>query len=200
MNPGAAAAGSAMAVPDRDARAADVGTWLFLASLVMFYGALFSGYVLLRAGSTAWDTPWLTVTAPWRIVPFAWSQTIWLAAVGASVWRWRVGSPRDSGRQRAIFSWLPALASVTFTADWVNMARALTAGGHGAATSVGAACWLVLTGTVAVGVIGGGMVAAGTAWRYRGATPPPHRLRLQQRYWMVILAFWLSIVTGFYLV
>ena len=200
MSAGAAAARSALAVADRDARAADVGTWLFLASLVMFYGALFSGYVLLRAGSTAWDTPWLTFTAPWRVFPFALSQTIWLAGVGASVWRWRVGYPRGSGQQRAIFRWLPVLASFTFTADWVNMARALTAAGHGAATSVGAACWFVLTGTVAVGVIGGGMVAAGTAWRYRGATPPPHRLRLQQRYWMVILAFWLSIVTGFYLV
>jgi len=187
-------------VADRDERAADVGTWLFLASLVMFYGALFSGYVLLRAGNTAWDTPWLSVTAPWRIFPFAWSQTIWLAGVGASVWRWRVGHPRGSGRQRAIVWWLPVLGSVTFTADWVNMARALTAAGHGAATSVSAACWFVLTGTVAVGVIGGGLVAAGTAWRYRGATPPPHRLRLQQRYWMVILVFWLSIVTGFYLV
>ncbi len=200
MSMGAAAARNAIAVAHRDARAADVGTWLFLASLVMFYGALFSGYVLLRAGSTAWDTPWLTVTAPWRIFPFAWSQTIWLAGVGASVGRWRVGSPRYSGPPRAIFSWLPALASVTFTADWVNMARTLMAEGHGAATSVGAACWFVLTGAVAVGVIGGGLVAAGTAWRYRGATPPPHRLRLQQRYWMVILAFWLSIVTGFYLV
>jgi heme/copper-type cytochrome/quinol oxidase subunit 3 len=200
VSTGAAAAGSTIHVPDRDARAADVGMWLFLASLVMFYGALFSGYVLLRAGSTAWDTPWLTVTAPWRILPFAWSQSLWLAGVGASVWRWRVGSPRHTGQPRAIVGWLPVLASVTFTADWVNMARAVTAAGHGAATSVGAACWFVLTGTVAVGVIGGGMVVAGTAWRSRGATPPPHRLRLLQRYWMIILAFWLSIVTGCYLV
>ena len=200
MSAGAAATRSATAVPDRDLRAADVGTWLFLASLVMCYGALFSGYVLLRAGSTTWDTPWLTVTAPWRVFPFALSQTIWLAGVGASVWRWRVGYPRGSGRQRTIFWWLPVLASVTFTADWANMAGALAAAGRGPASGVGAASWFVLTGAVAVCVIGGGLVAAGTAWRYRGATPPPHRLRLQQRYWIVILAFWLSIVMGFYLV
>jgi len=194
----------ATAVSDRDLRAADVGTWLFLASLVMFYGALFSGYVLLRAGSTTWDTPWLTVTASWRIFPFALSQTIWLAGVGAgvgaSVWRWRVGYPRGSGPQRAIFWWLPVLAAVTFTADWVNLAWTLAAAGRGPASGVGAASWFVLTGAVAVGVIAGGLVAAGTAWRYRGATPPPHRLRLLQRYWMVLLAFWLTIVVGFYLV
>ena len=118
-------------MPDRDVRAADVGTWLFLASLVMFYGALFSGYVLLRAGSTTWDTPWLTVTAPWRVFPFPLSQTIWLAGAGAAVWRWRVGYPRGSGQQRAIFWWLPLLATFMFTADWVNMAGALTAAGHG---------------------------------------------------------------------
>ena len=194
----ATAAAPAVAATDRGQRAADVGTGLFLASLVMFFGALFSGYVLLRAGSNAWDTPWLTVTAPWRIFPFALSQTLWLGGVGASVWRWRVGYPRGSGQQRAIFRWLPMLAAITFTADWANMARALAAAGHGPASSVGAASWFVLTGAVAVGVAGGGLVTAGTVWWYRGATPPPHQLRLQQRYWMVLLAFWLSIVVGCY--
>ena len=187
------------ALPDRTLRAADVGMWLFLASLVMFFGALFSGYVLLRAGSTSWDTPWLTVAAPWRVFPFALSQTLWLAGAGASVWRWRVGSPRGPGQQRAIFWWLPVLAAVTFTADWANMATAMAGSGQGPATSVSTASWFVLTGAVAVGVMAGGLVAAGTAWRYRGA-PPQHRLRLQQRYWTALLAFWLTVVVGFYLV
>ena len=43
---------SAIALSDRPDRAASAGMWLFIASIVMFYGALFSGYVLLRAGST----------------------------------------------------------------------------------------------------------------------------------------------------
>jgi cytochrome c oxidase subunit 3 len=33
---------------------AKIGIWLFLASEVMLFGALFSTYVLLRAGSTEW--------------------------------------------------------------------------------------------------------------------------------------------------
>ena len=192
-----ATAGATAVVPDRHLRAADVGMWLFLASLVMFFGALFSGYVLLRAGSATWDTPWLSVAAPWRVFPFPLSQALWLAGAGASVWRWRVGYPRGSGRQRAIFWWLPVLAALTFTADWANMATTLTGSGHGPATSVGAASWFVLTGVVAVGVIAGGLVAAATAWRH-GAAAPRHRLRLQQRYWTVLLAFWLSLVAGFY--
>ena len=186
-------------VTDHQLRAADVGMWLFLASLVMFFGALFSGYVLLRAGSAAWDTPWLSVAAPWRVFPFPLSQTLWLAGAGASVWRWRVGYPRGSGQQQVIFRWLPVFAALTFTADWANMATTLTGSGHGPATSVGAASWFVLTGVVAVGVMAGGLVAAGTAWRSRGAAPR-HRLHLLQRYWMVLLAFWLTVVVGFYLV
>ncbi|MEP7118745.1 MAG: hypothetical protein ABI880_14245 [Acidobacteriota bacterium] len=184
---------------DRDARAADLGMWLFVASLVMFFGALFSGYVLLRAGSSAWDAPWLTVSAPWRIFPFPFSQTIWLAGAGASVWRWRVGSPRGSGQQRAIFWWLPVLASVTFAADWANTARELMAAGRGPASGVGAASWFVLTGAVAMGVLGGGLVVASTAWRYRGDTPSPQLLRLLERYWWLMLAFWTTIVVGMYL-
>src|SRR5438876_1351775 len=35
---------------------AKVGIWLFLASEVMLFGALFSSYVLLRAGSPRWET------------------------------------------------------------------------------------------------------------------------------------------------
>ncbi len=33
-----------------------LGVWLFLASEVMLFGALFSSYVLLRVGSTSWPT------------------------------------------------------------------------------------------------------------------------------------------------
>ncbi len=48
-----------LALPDRADRAADAGMWLFTASLVMLMASLVSGYVLLRAGSAAWPTPWV---------------------------------------------------------------------------------------------------------------------------------------------
>ena len=178
---------------DRDARAADVGTWLFLASLVMFYGALFSGYILLRAGSTTWHTPWLTAGA--RLTLFPIFQTFALVVAVGSLWRWRAAA--STKPRLAIWS---VLASIIFILEWVRAAGTLASIGHGPATSVGAASWFVLTGAVAVGVMGGGLVEAGIAWQYRGATAPPHRLRLLQRYWMVMLAFWLTVVVGFYLV
>jgi cytochrome c oxidase subunit 3 len=40
---------------------AKVGIWLFLASEVMLFGALFSSYILLRVGSVEWPYGWLNV-------------------------------------------------------------------------------------------------------------------------------------------
>ena len=47
--------------------------WLFLASEAMLFGSLFSGYVMLRAGSTDWPGP---------VGGFPWLETVLL--VGAS--------------------------------------------------------------------------------------------------------------------
>jgi cytochrome c oxidase subunit III len=40
---------------------AKLGIWLFLASEVMLFGGLFSGYVLLRVGAEQWPHGWLSV-------------------------------------------------------------------------------------------------------------------------------------------
>jgi len=50
--------------PDTGIYNAKVGIWLFLASEVMLFGALFSAYVLLRVGAPAgeWPHGWLNVT------------------------------------------------------------------------------------------------------------------------------------------
>src|SRR3954447_8218303 len=47
--------------PDTGLFNAKVGIWLFLASEVMLFGALFSSYILLRVGSTAWPHGLLNV-------------------------------------------------------------------------------------------------------------------------------------------
>ena len=50
--------------PDTGLYNAKLGVWLFLASEVMLFGALFSAYVLLRVGAPAgeWPHGWLNVT------------------------------------------------------------------------------------------------------------------------------------------
>ena len=47
--------------PDTGIYNAKVGIWLFLASEVMLFGGLFSGYVLLRVGADQWPHGWLSV-------------------------------------------------------------------------------------------------------------------------------------------
>jgi len=47
--------------PDTGLYNAKLGIWLFLASEVMLFGGLFSGYVLLRVGSDQWPHGWLSV-------------------------------------------------------------------------------------------------------------------------------------------
>jgi cytochrome c oxidase subunit 3 len=47
--------------PDTGLYNAKVGIWLFIASEVMLFGGLFSGYVLLRVGADQWPHGWLSV-------------------------------------------------------------------------------------------------------------------------------------------
>ena len=49
--------------PDTGLYNAKVGIWLFLASEVMLFGALFSSYILLRVGAPEgyWPRGWLNV-------------------------------------------------------------------------------------------------------------------------------------------
>ena len=48
--------------PDTGLYNAKVGIWLFLASEVMLFGALFSSYILLRVGAPGnWPHGWLNI-------------------------------------------------------------------------------------------------------------------------------------------
>jgi cytochrome c oxidase subunit 3 len=47
--------------PDTGLYNAKLGLWLFLASEVMLFGAMFSSYILLRVGSTEWPASQLSV-------------------------------------------------------------------------------------------------------------------------------------------
>jgi cytochrome c oxidase subunit 3 len=47
--------------PDTGLYNAKIGIWLFLASEVMLFGALFSAYILLRVGAADWPYGWLNV-------------------------------------------------------------------------------------------------------------------------------------------
>ena len=50
--------------PETDLYNAKLGIWLFLASEVMLFGALFSSYILLRTGAASWPHGWQILNVP----------------------------------------------------------------------------------------------------------------------------------------
>ncbi len=190
---------SAIAVADRRAQAASTGMWLFLASIVMFYGSLFSGFVLLRAGSETWEMPWKTgLSAEWPMAVDHWFRTMWIGFAVMQSRRLSGAGVPVAGLPR--YSWLVVLAGVFFFARCVYVAGWLAAQGLVPSASVPLACWYVLNGAVAVLVLGGSIAAV---WVALERVPPTQRARrgaMLQRYWMLMLALWLITVTGLYLV
>src|SRR5581483_11051117 len=50
--------------PDTGLYNAKLGVWLFLASEVMLFGALFSSYILIRTGAPVWPRGWEFLNVP----------------------------------------------------------------------------------------------------------------------------------------
>src|SRR5512142_1358554 len=54
--------------PDTGVYNAKLGIWLFLASEVMLFGALFSSLILLRTGAPSWPRGWTILNVPMATV------------------------------------------------------------------------------------------------------------------------------------
>ena len=64
-----------------------LGIWLFLASEVMLFGALFSSYALLRASAAAWPSGRDVLS-----LPLGGANTVVLIAHDGAIWRARRAS------------------------------------------------------------------------------------------------------------
>src|SRR5579863_3590934 len=71
-----------------------LGVWLFLASEVMLFGALFSAYALLRVSAVAWPHGRDLLSVDTGLV-----NTVVLIAATFLVWRARAGDSRSSTRR-----------------------------------------------------------------------------------------------------
>lgn len=75
---------------------AKLGIWLFLASEVMLFGALFSTYIILRAGATEWPHGWELLN-----VPLATLNTVILISSSVTVvLSWASLMMKDLGKYR----------------------------------------------------------------------------------------------------
>jgi heme/copper-type cytochrome/quinol oxidase subunit 3 len=100
---------TSVARPDTGVYNAKLGVWLFLASEVMLFGALFSSYILLRVGASTWPHGYTILN-----VPLATLNTIVL--IGSSVtmvMSWASLMMKDFGKYR-MYMGLTFLAGVVF--------------------------------------------------------------------------------------
>lgn len=188
---------TAALLTEREDRAAVTAMWLFIGSVVMLYGSIFSGYVLLRAGSLSWEMPWKSgPAADWPYSVDHWFRTMWLGFAVMQARRLRGDGVSFPGLSR--FSWMVVLAGVAFVWRCWYIGDWLASLGYTPSASVPLACWYVLNGTVAALVAGG---TAAAIWIALDPVTPEQRARrgaMLQRYWVLMLVLWVTTVAGLY--
>lgn len=176
-----------------------LGTWLFLASEVMLFGALFTTYILLRLGSEEWPgvpglldmSTGISVTA----ILLASSVTMILAVRAL-----RRGRP---GIFRAA-----ALSTMLLGAGFILLKgleyRAHFAAGELPSSNTFFGIYFVLTGLHVIHVIAGLLLLAwltrpGNAMRNTDPGRFTHRVEITGIYWHFLNVIWLFIFPALYL-
>ena len=177
---------------DTGVDSATLGFWLFIASEVMLFGALFSSYALLRVSAADWPAAGTALNQT-----LGWANTgLLLVLTGIAI---RVGRARPSA-SRGLLLVMSAIAMV-FLAIKALEYRAKWSLGQVPATSTFMAMYYTLTGVHALHVVGGVLanlwVRAGT--RSVSETMTAGRLRALSRYWVLVDLVWLAIFVGLYL-
>lgn len=95
--------------PDTGLYNAKLGIWLFLASEVMLFGALFSSYILLRIGAEEWPTGSDILSVPIATV----NTLILIASSVTMVMSWASLKMKDIGKYK-IYMGLTILLAVAF--------------------------------------------------------------------------------------
>jgi heme/copper-type cytochrome/quinol oxidase subunit 3 len=169
-----------------------LGVWLFIASEVMLFGALFSAYALLRAGAESWPSGRQILSLPLGLV-----NTVVLLALTTLVWRARRAAPAAAPRWLLVASALALLFSGLKSFEYAHdVARGLVP-----AASTFLAMYFTLTGLHALHVLAG---LAGNLWAVagagrNGADLTAGRVRALSVYWTFVDVVWLGILLLVYL-
>ena len=132
-----------------------VGIWLFLASEVMLFGALFAGYILLRIGADKWPQG-----AEYLSVPWATANTVVLISSSVTmVLAWASLMRKDFGKYK-LYMGLTVLAGFGFLGIKYIEYSSKFHHGYFPSTNTFLAIYFLLTGLHALHVIGGMAVNA----------------------------------------
>jgi heme/copper-type cytochrome/quinol oxidase subunit 3 len=169
-----------------------LGIWLFLASEVMLFGALFSSYALLRVAAPDWPSGTEVLSTALGAM-----NTVLLLIASALVWLARRGSPRASATLLLVAS----AVAVVFLGVKALEYRAEISQGLLPSTSTFLAMYFTLTGFhaahVAGGIVANVWVLAGV--RRVGGPMTSGRLHALSLYWAFVDLMWLVIFPLVYL-
>jgi cytochrome c oxidase subunit 3 len=185
--------------PDTGVYNAKLGIWLFLASEVMLFGALFSSYILLRTGAPTWPMGREILN-----VPLATVNTI--ALIGSSVtmvMAWASLKLKDFGKYRLYMGGTLLLAAVFLVIKYFEYSAKLSHHLY-PSTNTFLAIYFTLTGLHGLHVIGG-MIVNGYFWG-PGAklwkTQPErftNRIEIAGLYWHFVDLVWIFLFPTLYL-
>ena len=183
--------------PDTGLTNGKLGIWLFLASEVMLFGALFSSYILLRVGAVEWPHGELSVSLGTinTIILIASSVTMVMAWASLKLNNW--------GRHRLFLSLTFLLALVFLVNKYFEYAEHLHAG-EGPDHSTFLAIYFTLTGLHGLHILGGMIVMAyflgpgAKMWKTE-AEQFTNRIEYTGLYWHFVDLVWIFLFPVLYL-
>jgi heme/copper-type cytochrome/quinol oxidase subunit 3 len=183
--------------PDSGLPNGKLGIWLFLASEVMLFGALFSTYILLRVGATEWPQGELSV-------PLGTINTIIL--IGSSVtmvMAWASLKLNNFARHRLYLALTFLLALIFLVNKYFEYEEHLVAG-EGPSHSTFLAIYYTLTGLHGLHIVGGLVVmlyflGPGAGLWKRNPEQFTNRIEYTGLYWHFVDLVWIFLFPVLYL-
>jgi heme/copper-type cytochrome/quinol oxidase subunit 3 len=176
-----------------------LGVWLFLASEVMLFGALFSTYIVLRSSAPEWP-----VGSTILSVPIAFFNTLVLIASSVTmVLSWAALKMNNFGRFR-LYMGLTFLAGLVFLAVKAFEYNAKFSHHLFPGTSTFLAIYFTLTGLHGLHVIGGMVMngylwLTGKSWWAGKAEQFTNRVETAGLYWHFVDLVWIFLFPVLYL-
>jgi len=185
--------------PDTGVYNAKLGIWLFLASEVMLFGALFSSYVLLRVGATTWPHGYEHLNIPLATV----NTVVLITSSVTMVMSWASLAMKNIRRYRLYMGATIALACVFLVIKGFEYAAKFEHGLY-PSESTFMAIYFTLTGLHGLHIVGGVIVNSyllGPGSRMWKTDPArfTNRVEVAGLYWHFVDLVWIFLFPVLYL-
>jgi heme/copper-type cytochrome/quinol oxidase subunit 3 len=183
--------------PDTGLANGKLGIWLFLASEVMLFGALFSSYIILRVGSVEWPQGSLSVWLG------AINTVILISSSVTMVMAWASLKLNDFAKHRLYLLATFVLSGIFLVNKYFEYAEHL-AHGEGPSHSTFLAIYFTLTGLHGLHIVGGMVVMAyflgpGAGMWKKHPEQFTNRIEYTGLYWHFVDLVWIFLFPVLYL-